>query len=213
MMSKFLFSIAFICLVANSYAQDFLTLSGADVVQESTLSEEELSLLVEDSSGGGRESLEAAQIDMSVVSGLYAQLRYDRELAKERFELTDAEVDKLLARIDVARAVQREVNATSKSDMCRHWQDSELFGDARVVEAMGKYDSATGNAKSTVDDAYKAVVADVSNTVNRAAAVKILNYIGASRMSVARGGRLFTLSDTIARSANGGEYLENLCGR
>lgn len=212
MMNKLLFPIACIFLVANSYAQDFSTLSGVDEVQENALSEEKPSLLVEESTGGGRESLDAAEIDLVVVLGLNVQLRFERELAKQRFELTDAEVYKLLARIDVARAVQREVNSTSKNDMCRQWQDSRLVGDARVVEAMGNYDSATGSAKSRVDDAYKAVIAEVSNTVSRVAAVKILNYVDASRLSVTRGGRLFTLSDTIASSANGGEYLAGICG-
>lgn len=211
-MNKLLFPIACIFLVANSYAQDFFTLSGVDEVQENTLPEEKLSLLVEESTGGGRESLDAAEIDLVVVLGLNVQLRFERELTKQRFELTDAEVDKLLARIDVARAVQREVNSTSKNAMCRLWQVSGLVGAARVVEAMENYDSATGSAKNTVDDAYKAVIAEVSNTVSRAAAVKILSYIDASRLSAARGGRLFTLSDTIAKSANGDEYLEGICG-
>lgn len=120
-------------------------------------------------------------------------------------------VDKLLARIDVARAVQREVNSTSKNHMCRQWQDSGLVGDARVVEAMENYDSATGNAKSTVDDAYKAVIADFFNVAGHAGFVKIQDYIVDTRMTVVSSGKLFTLSNTIARSSDGDEFLENIC--
>ena len=157
-------------------------------------------------------TIAAEEIDRAVLNKLLQEINSEPDAVKERFAVTDNQLQDIFITISNARSFINNSEMANVRAMCNTWNQSELEGDPRIEAALNAYKRRAQFTKDFIARYYDIVLMDVEAVLSGPSLVKFSSYMEDRRRRMATSGAI-TWGTVVENVTSGREAVNFHCRR